>query len=151
MSEICEIYTAAVKYLPTPQLKAKFVKKSFVCPSVRNENFTSFKKGNKSKSIIKFSNLEYFINIATIHPFFYKNQQNFWKGFVKNQNVLNVFKKTFLFFKLWKRSHGETFCSVYLLFREANYKKNPFCILPKNKKKLFLIQSFLGFETGFAS
>ena len=29
-------------------------------------------------------------------PFFYKNQQNFRKGFVKNQNVLNAFEKAFL-------------------------------------------------------
>ena len=30
---------------------------------------------------------------------FYKNQQNIWKGYVKNQNVLNAFKKAFLVLK----------------------------------------------------
>ena len=34
-----------------------------------------------------------------IHSFFYKNQQNFWKGYVKNQIVLNAFKKAFLVLK----------------------------------------------------
>ena len=37
-----------------------------------------------------------FINQYT--PFF-KNQHTFWKGYIKNRNVVNTFKKAFLVFK----------------------------------------------------
>ena len=32
-------------------------------------------------------------------PIFYKNQHTFWKGYIKNQNVLDAFKKAFLVLK----------------------------------------------------
>ena len=34
-----------------------------------------------------------------IHQFFYKNQHTFQKGYIKNRNVLNAFKKAFLVLK----------------------------------------------------
>ena len=34
-----------------------------------------------------------------VHPFFYKKQHTFCKGFLKEQNLLNDFKKAFLLLK----------------------------------------------------
>ena len=34
-----------------------------------------------------------------ITPIFYKNHHTFWKGYIKNRNALNAFKKAFLVLK----------------------------------------------------
>ena len=38
-----------------------------------------------------FSNYYRNFNEWKLHPFFYKNQHTFWKGYIKNRNVLNAF------------------------------------------------------------
>ena len=74
------------------------------------------------------------LSVFQVHLFFYEQNRHFLKGFLKNQNLLNVYKKPTLLLKQGFSTPPLPYL-IFLFFKKAKYKKP---LLPLKKIKTLL-------------